>query len=77
MTKKFSELSNGIDPKLKNEARIALLYQTKAGPEAAQSYRQYTPEILPAPPAILRKPEIQEALREAVEELDEWEGSLD
>lgn len=31
----------------KNETKMALLYQTKAGPPAAQSYRQYTPKIWP------------------------------
>lgn len=54
----------------KNETKMALLYQTKAGPPAAQSYRQYTPKIWPPPRnfplqrprAIVKLPEVDDLI---------------
>ena len=49
MARNFNELRKAmpLNIKARNEAKLELLYQIKAGPPAAQSYRQYTPEIWP------------------------------
>jgi len=68
--KQFSELSKGISKEKLDEARLGLLYQTKEGPPAAQSYRQYTPEIWPPPRnfprqrphAIVKLPEVDDLI---------------